>query len=75
MSGQAGVEPVRDYLTGLQRRITAAIESVDGAKFLNDAWMKEHGFTETERELGFVEDLLKGLKSKPITASSLSGES
>jgi len=40
------------------------------SKFLNDTWMKEHGFTETERELGFVEDLLKGLKSKPITASA-----
>ncbi len=40
------------------------------SKFLNDGWMKEHGFTETERELGFVEDLLKNLKTKPITADA-----
>jgi len=32
--------------------------------------MKEHGFTETERELGFVEELLKNLKSQPITADA-----
>jgi len=40
------------------------------SKFLNDGWMKEHGFTETERELGFVEDMLKNLTSKPITADA-----
>lgn len=40
------------------------------SKFLNDNWMKEHGFTETERELGFVEELLKNLKTDPITASA-----
>jgi cystathionine beta-synthase len=40
------------------------------SKFLSDAWMKQHGFTETEKELGFVEDMLKRLKSKPITADA-----
>jgi cystathionine beta-synthase len=40
------------------------------SKFLSDAWMKQHGFTETERELGFVEELLKGLKTQPITADA-----
>ena len=40
------------------------------SKFLSDAWMKQHGFTETEKELGFVEELLRGLKTKPITASA-----
>jgi cystathionine beta-synthase len=40
------------------------------SKFLSDAWMKEHGFTETEKELGFVEELLKGLKTQPITADA-----
>jgi cystathionine beta-synthase len=40
------------------------------SKFLSDAWMREHGFTETEAELGFVEELLKGQKRKPITASA-----
>ena len=35
---------VRDYLTGLQARITDAIEAVDGeAKFLADAWTKPAG--------------------------------
>src|SRR6185436_18566192 len=40
------------------------------SKFLSDAWMKQHGFTETEKELGFVEDMMKRLKSKPITADA-----
>jgi len=40
------------------------------SKFLNDEWMTEHGFTEAEQELGFVEDLLKALKSQPITADA-----
>ena len=40
------------------------------SKFLSDEWMKRHGFTETERELGFVEDMLKGRTSKPITADA-----
>ena len=40
------------------------------SKFLSDAWMKEHGFTETEKELGFVEELLKGMDTKPITADA-----
>ncbi len=35
---------VRDYLTGLQARITDAIEALDGeAKFLADAWKKPEG--------------------------------
>jgi len=40
------------------------------SKFLNDAWMKQHGFTETEEELGFVEELLKGKVAKPLTADA-----
>ncbi len=40
------------------------------SKFLSDAWMKQHGFTETEQELGFVEELLMGRERKPITASA-----
>lgn len=40
------------------------------SKFLSDAWMKEHGFNETARELGFVEELLKGRTIKPITADA-----
>lgn len=40
------------------------------SKFLSDAWMKEHGFTETEQELGFVEELLKRAKRNPITADA-----
>ncbi|CAM3512213.1 oxygen-dependent coproporphyrinogen oxidase [Paracidovorax anthurii] len=40
------VARVRGYLTDLQSRITAAIESVEGpggARFLSDAWSKEPG--------------------------------
>jgi cystathionine beta-synthase len=40
------------------------------SKFLSDAWMQQHGFTETEQELGFVEELLRGRERKPITASA-----
>jgi cystathionine beta-synthase len=40
------------------------------SKFLSDDWMKLHGFTENERELGFVEELLQGRMRKPITAQA-----
>lgn len=40
------------------------------SKFLNDDWMKLHGFSETAQELGFVEELLKGKTSKPLTADA-----
>jgi cystathionine beta-synthase len=40
------------------------------SKFLSDAWMKEHGFTETAKELGFVEELMARLKTQPITADA-----
>jgi cystathionine beta-synthase len=40
------------------------------SKFLSDEWMKQHGFTETEQELGFVEELLKGRKAQPVTAAA-----
>ncbi len=36
---------VRDYLTGLQTRITDAIAGIDGGKFLVDAWEKPAGET------------------------------
>jgi coproporphyrinogen III oxidase len=37
-------ERVRDYLTGLQDRICAAIESADGrARFVEDNWIREEG--------------------------------
>jgi cystathionine beta-synthase len=40
------------------------------SKFLSDVWMKDHGFTETEQELGFVEELLKNARTSPITADA-----
>src|SRR5262245_25016618 len=40
------------------------------SKFLSDVWMRDHGFTETERELGFVEEMMAGRKSNPITADA-----
>jgi coproporphyrinogen III oxidase len=39
MSTQA----VRDYLLGLQDRITTAIAAMDGGTFLSDAWEKAPG--------------------------------
>ena len=38
------LDSVRDYLTGLQDRICAAIEGADGgARFIEDAWTREPG--------------------------------
>ena len=35
---------VRHWLTGLQDRIVAALEAVDGGRFLTDPWEREAGF-------------------------------
>jgi len=40
---QPDVATVRDYLLGLQTRITAALTAVDGGTFLVDAWEKPPG--------------------------------
>ncbi|PQA78277.1 oxygen-dependent coproporphyrinogen oxidase [Rhodoferax sp. TS-BS-61-7] len=40
MNVQATAAQVRQYLMGLQSRITAAIAEVDGGSFLSDAWEK-----------------------------------
>jgi coproporphyrinogen III oxidase len=38
------IDAVRDYLTGLQQRICAAVETLDGnARFVEDAWQREEG--------------------------------
>ncbi|HLB16037.1 MAG TPA: oxygen-dependent coproporphyrinogen oxidase [Burkholderiales bacterium] len=37
------VVAVRDYFTGLQDRIVAALEAVDGGKFRRDAWTRAEG--------------------------------
>ncbi len=34
---------VKDYLTGLQERIVAALEAVDGGRFRRDAWTRAEG--------------------------------
>ena len=39
------IDTVRQYLLGLQTRITSAIAQVDGGSFLVDAWAKEPGET------------------------------
>lgn len=38
-------------------------------KYLNDEWMKMHGFLEPERKLGLIEDLLVGRERRVVTAS------
>lgn len=40
---QHAIPSVRDWLTGLQQRITQAIAEVDGQPFRADAWKKEPG--------------------------------
>jgi len=40
---QPAVETVRDYLLGLQARITAAVTAIDGGVFIVDAWQKAPG--------------------------------
>jgi coproporphyrinogen III oxidase len=42
-SGEVDVSQVREYLTGLQARITSAVAAVDGGVFLRDAWEKAPG--------------------------------
>jgi coproporphyrinogen III oxidase len=37
------VAAVRDYFTGLQDRIVAALEAVDGGRFRRDAWTRAEG--------------------------------
>jgi coproporphyrinogen III oxidase len=43
LSDRTDVSPVRDYLTGLQARITSAVAAIDGGVFLSDAWEKAPG--------------------------------
>ncbi len=40
---QPAVETVRDYLLGLQARITAAVTAIDGGAFVVDPWQKAPG--------------------------------
>ena len=42
MSG-APTAAMRDYLLGLQQRITSAITEIDGQSFVSDAWEKAPG--------------------------------
>jgi len=35
--------PIKEYLTGLQNRIVAALEEVDGMPFRQDAWVRPQG--------------------------------
>src|SRR5215475_7764438 len=37
------IAAVKDYFTGLQTRIIAALESVDGGRFRSDAWTRAEG--------------------------------
>jgi len=37
------LSPVRDYLTGLQARIVARLEAIDGHRFRRDTWQRPEG--------------------------------
>jgi len=37
------IQAVRTYLTGLQDRITAGLEAIDGGRFRRDAWQRPEG--------------------------------
>ena len=37
------ISPVRDYFTGLQERIVARLEEIDGHKFRRDVWQRPEG--------------------------------
>ena len=43
MTSHVDVAAVRDYLTGLQDRIVARLEAIDGGSFLRDAWDRPEG--------------------------------
>ena len=51
-------QAVRDYLLGLQARITTAIGAIDGTAFLTDAWQKAPG--ETLQGSGITQILERG---------------
>ncbi len=42
---QSHVQAMREYLLGLQQRITSAVSEIDGKAFLSDAWAKPAGET------------------------------
>ena len=37
------IQPVYDYLTGLQARIVAELEQADGTAFASDQWVRDEG--------------------------------
>ena len=43
MTSHVDVAAVRDYLTGLQDRIVARLEAIDGGSFRRDAWDRPEG--------------------------------
>ena len=43
LSAPAASAAVKNYLTSLHDRITAALESVDSARFRRDAWQRPEG--------------------------------
>jgi coproporphyrinogen III oxidase len=43
MSSTFAIADVRDYLTGLQQRITDALNEIDATPFVTDAWQKPAG--------------------------------
>ena len=45
MSTHTPAQVVRDYLLGLQQRITAAVTEIDGSAFVTDGWEKPPGAT------------------------------
>ncbi|MEZ5729880.1 MAG: oxygen-dependent coproporphyrinogen oxidase [Burkholderiaceae bacterium] len=42
-SGKVDIGSVRDWLTGLQSRIVAGLETLDGGRFVHDAWERPAG--------------------------------
>jgi coproporphyrinogen III oxidase len=41
--GQVDTDAVRDWLTGLQQRIVAGLEALDGGSFATDSWRRPEG--------------------------------
>jgi len=40
-------------------------------KFLDDAWMRQHGFAQADWELGTVADLLRQLPRRPVVTTDV----
>ncbi len=71
MSRMDRFDDIRDYLSGLQDRICAAIETADGrARFVEDAWQRDPADASTHLRGGGRTRILQGCSPGRLRAES-----